>query len=275
MKKELVMVAKRGLAIVNENSPTILTGLAVVGVIGAVVLAIKQTPKAIKIWEEKDKKLKEKEEIKATSTEEEYSEKKYKKDKLIIKLETMIELTKVYAPVGLLMVGSIASMIGANQINLKRLATVTSLYSASQETLKKWQEKTFETVGKTKEAEIHGKVCDDILEKHPLDRNFIMHTGHGETLCYDPMTDRYFKSDIEFIRKTMNDFNFALRSDMAMSLNEFYEMLNLGTAKLSEDVGWTANHPMELRFDSRLASDGTPCLVLDYVVEPIYQYRDW
>lgn len=272
MKAELISLAKKGLAMANENSPTILTGLAIVGVIGIVAATIKVTPKAVKLLEEKDKQIKELEEKKAA---EEIDESTYKKEKTTVLVHTGFELAKTYAPVAIIGVGTVSAVIGANKINLKRLATVTSLYSASDKALKEWKDKTLETVGKTKTAEINGKVHDDILAEHPVNRSNVIITGKGGTLCYDVMSGRYFESDIEFIRRKMNDFNFSLIHEYAMSLNEFYEMLGLDSNRLGENVGWTSNNPMEIKFDSRLASDGRPCLVLDYAVGPLYSYRDY
>lgn len=275
MKTELIHLAKKASAIVNKNSPTILAALAIAGVGGVIVATVKATPKALKLLEEKDKKM---EELKAeyeSSSEEEMTDEAYAKQKRTVIIDTGLQLAKVYAPVVIIAGVTIVSIVCANKINLKRLATVTSLYSVSEKTLKEYKQKTLETVGKTKEAEIEGKVHDDLLSQNPLDRSNVIVTGSGETLCYDIMSGRYFKSDIEHIRKRMNDFNYALNHDYALSLNDFYEMLGLDTIGLAEDIGWNTAEPMEIRFDSRLASNGSPCLVLDYSAKPIWNYRDF
>lgn len=273
MKKELATLIQKGVRIINQNSPTILTGIAVLGIVGIVVTTVKATPKALEILEEKQKKLEELEERQKTKNDE--TEFDYKKEKRIALLDTGLKLAKTYCPVIIISGLTIAAVIFANRINIKRLATVASLYSASDSALKEWKNKTLETVGKSKEAEINGKVNDESLLKHPLDRSNVVITGNGETLCYDKMSGRYFKSDAEYIRKIMNDFNFQLHNEFVLSLNEFYEMLGLDSIDLAEDIGWNANNPLEVRFDSRLASNGSPCLVLDYYVKPIWNYRDF
>jgi hypothetical protein len=100
-------------------------------------------------------------------------------------------------------------------------------------------------------------------------------TGKGDTLCYDTISGRYFKSDIEKIRKIVNDLNLRLRDENSISLNEFYYEFGLDSIKIGDDIGWniSINGYIEPHFSSQLASDGTPCLVLDYMCGPIYDFH--
>ena len=99
-------------------------------------------------------------------------------------------------------------------------------------------------------------------------------TGKGETLCYDSITSRYFKCDIEKLRKVENMMNKRLLSEMYISLNEFYYEIGLNQTDIGDDLGWNIEEGLvDLEFSSQLAEDDTPCLVIGYRVSPRYSFR--
>ena len=63
-------------------------------------------------------------------------------------------------------------------------------------------------------------------------------------------------------------------SENYVSLNDFYDELGIGPTKLGDDLGWDIYKDglIDIAFSSRLAEDGTPCLVMDYSVAPRYEY---
>ena len=95
-------------------------------------------------------------------------------------------------------------------------------------------------------------------------------------MCYDSVSGRYFKSDMETIKKAENELDARLRNEMYVSLNEFYYEIGLEPLRvIGEDLGWNIdNGYLDLNFSSQIASDGTPCLVLDYGVAPRYDFRN-
>ena len=77
-----------------------------------------------------------------------------------------------------------------------------------------------ETIGKKKEQAIRDDIAKDRVTANPV-REVVV-TDRGSTLCYDSLSGRYFKSDIETLRKTVNDLNRRMRDEMFISLNDFY-----------------------------------------------------
>jgi len=58
---------------------------------------------------------------------------------------------------------------------------------------------------------------------------------------------------------------------MFVSLNELYYQLGLTGTKMGDSLGWHIDRGyIDAQFDAQLADDGTPCLVLDFSVEPKY-----
>lgn len=169
---------------------------------------------------------------------------------------------------------TIACIIGANSINLKRNAALVSLYSLSEAALKEYQAKVIETLGKQKERKIKDDIAKDRIVKNPVSDNEIVITNLGDTLCYDSLSGRYFKSDIEKIRQVLNKLSRDLMSEMFIDLNQVYSELNLKGTKMGDMVGWHIDDGLiEPDFSSQLTENGTPCLVLDFVTEPRYNHN--
>lgn len=257
MKEQLKKVG----ALISKNSPTILTGFAVAGLITTSVMAVRVTPNALRLLE----------------LERDYRRKKQSPE---LNKRDIVKLTwKVYLPPVIMGGATIACIIGANSIGMRRNAALASVYSLTEATLKEYQGKVVETLGVTKEQKIRDEIAKDRIEANPVDETQIIFTGKGETLCYDSLSGRYFKSDIEKIRKAENKLNRDLLTDNFVSLNEVYEELGLPRIQLGDEMGWSlwideADSLVSMKFSSQLTTDGVPCLVLDYAVRPRFDYMD-
>ena len=99
--------------------------------------------------------------------------------------------------------------------------------------------------------------------------NEVIFTGKGSVMCYDSLSGRYFKSDIEQIRRVVNELNRNLLSDMFLTVNELYYAIGLSGTKLGDMMGWDIDKGMlEIDFSAQLTEEGEPCLVLNYSTEP-------
>jgi len=238
-----------------KHGPEILTGMGVVGMLSTVVLAVKVTPKAIRLIDEQQ----------------EFSQ---ERDGRCLKTTEVVRAAwKCYIPSAVTGLMSISCLIGASAVNVKRNAALATAYALSDTALKEYQAKVVETVGVKKEQTVRDAVVKEKVENNPMSNKEVIITGTGETVCYDAVSGRYFKSDIEKLRKAENILNRRLMDEMYISLNEFYYDIGLPAVKLGDSLGWNINDGMvDLDFRSQLADDGTPCLVLDYRVAPKYNY---
>ena len=242
---------------VSKNSPAILTGFAVAGLVGTVVLAVKATPTALDLInaEKLDR-------IDAGV-----------EDESLSVVDTVKVAYKPYIPAAALGIASVACIIGANHVSSRRTAVLASAYSLTDATLKEYQNKVKEVVGEKKVTEIKDSIAQDRLDKNPVSEKTVVMTGRGETLMFESLSGRYFKSDIETVRRIQNDINQQLLGEMWVSLNELYDALGLEHTRLGDEMGWEPDNMLEFDFRSKLATDGTPCLVIDYVVDPKIERR--
>lgn len=254
MKKEIANSFLSLKTAIKKHSPEILTGIGIAGMITTTVMAVRATPKALILIEER------KEEIGAE------------------KLEAMDMVRTTWAcyiPAAITGTLSVVCLIGANSVNARRNAALATAYTLSESALKDYQGKVIEMFGEKKNETVKDAMAKDKVEKNPVVTREVIITEKGNTLCYDAISGRYFKSDIEKIKKAECELNRQILDDMYVSLNDFYYEIGLDSVKLGDELGWNVDSGyIDLSFSSQLASDGTPCLVIDYSVAPRYDYRN-
>lgn len=252
-KPDVAKLCKTAHDRVVKYGPEILTGVGIAGMITTTVLAVKATPKALELLEEK---------------------KKEEKVEKLAPIETVKACWKPYIPAGVTCAASVACLIGASSANMKRNAAIATAYKLSETALSEYREKVIETVGDKKEQLIRDKVAEERLKNDPVSKKEVIITGKGKSLCYDALSGRYFESDMEKIQKVENAINKRMLSEMYISLNEFYDELGLSRMyPLGDDLGWKLDDGLlEITFSPLLTDDGRPCLALDYNIVPKYDY---
>lgn len=251
---KLLKVVKRS---VEKRTPEILTGIGIAGMATTVVLAVRATPKAMELIE-----------LKQCENAGEMGD-----IEKLTPMETLKVAWKPYIPALLTGLGSTACLIGGISVSARRTAALATAYKISETALSEYKEKMVEAIGEKKVKAIKEKIDSEKMEKDPVSKSEVIITEKGNTLCYDALSGRYFKSDIEKIKKVVNEINRQLIYDMYVSLNEFYDELGLPNTKLGGELGWSLEDGLvEPSFSSQIADDGTPCIVLDYNVAPRYDY---
>ena len=237
--------------IVDEHSPEILTGLGIAGMIGTTIMAVRATPKALILIEER----------------------KIETDVDNLTPMELVKTTwKCYIPAVVTGGLSTTCLIGASSVNARRNAALATAYTISESALKDYQEKVVEVIGEKKEKAVQEAVIKEKLERNPVRNNEVIITEKGNTLCYDSISGRYFKSDIDAIKSAINDLNRDMLTEMFISLNDLYYALGLQSVVIGNQLGWKIEDGLiDIYFTSQLAEDGTPCLVLEYDVIPRYR----
>lgn len=254
--------------VMKKHSPEILTGIGIAGMISTVVLAVKATPKAMELIEEE----------KLNRIPEDYEPEKDPKPEGLTTLETVKLAWKPYIPAVITGVASVACLIGANSVHVRRNAALATAYQLSTTALSDYREKVVETIGEKKENNIRDKVAKKQVEEHPLTDTQIIMTGKGNTLCYDSHSDRYFRSDIDKIRNAVLDLNERMinGNEMYVSLNDFYDEIGLKHTDTGDLVGWRIDKgKIDIRYSAQLTDDNEPCIVLDHMLPPEYGFDEY
>lgn len=240
----------------NKYSPQILLGTGIAGFIGSIIITAKQAPKAKKAVEELHEELGK-------------SDKEYTKHEIIF--EEFKTAAPYYIPTIVTASASAGCILGSYKISSARTAAIAAAYELTKEGLKEYKEKVKEVVGEKKEEKIRHEIAQDRVNKAPRDeagnRNEVMMTD-GQTLFYDCYGGRYFRSTVNEIRKAEKLIADRLNSEMYIELNELYYQLGVSNTKLGDMVGFNVDDGIEIYFNSVVAPDDTPCLVLDYMCGP-------
>ena len=229
LNKSLKML-KMGL---RKNSPTILVSFGVSGTVLTAYLTGKASFKAAN--ELRDKELEIKDAIK--------------------------EVFPLYIPAVISGIATIGFIVGANRISSKRAAAAYSVMTISERMFEEYKEKVIEKIGERKEQEIRDEIAQDRVEANKPNTILV---GSGEVICCELGTGRYFKSDMETLRKAQNDINAKLVRELYVPLSEFYYIIGLSPTSYSWDVGWVSEKHMALEFSTVLTDDNKPCLAFEY-----------
>lgn len=247
----------------KDNTPLILTATAVAGVVSTAILAVRATPQAMRdIWDaEQDLNLYDPE---ALTTRDDRTTRELVVDRVKV-------TWKLYLPAALSGAATIACIIGAHTTHTRRGAAIMSAYTLTERAYREYREELVRREGESKDEKIRSGISEkNISENPPKDSQVIL--AGGESLCYDSVSGRYFKSDIETIRRAVNDVNQSVINHMYVSHNDFYLAIGLPPVSLGEELGWTTDNMMEIDFSSILTEENKPALYLDYRVGPIRDY---
>jgi hypothetical protein len=252
-KINFAKLAKDTKTVLAKYSPEILTGIGVAGMVTSTVLAVRATPKALKHIEDAQ----------------------YEKGDNLTFGEKVKATWKDYIPAVATGVTASACIIGASSINYKRNAALAAAYTLSETAFSEYKEKIIETIGEKKEQIIKEEIAAEKVQNTPVDAKNVIITGKGTTLCLDVKFKQYFESDIESIRRAVNNLNARLNSgEEYVSLNDFYDELGIDRIDIGEELGWNLGRDgmVEIDFGTALTKDGRPCITINYCVAPRYEY---
>lgn len=233
-----------------KHSPEILMGFGIAGWAVGTVLAVKATPKAVRCIED------------AT----------YEKEDDLTPMEVVKAAWKCYIPAAVTCMVATGCLIGSCSTSVRRHAALATAYKLSETALDEYREQVVETVGEKKEKAIQDKVNEKQIEKAPVDQHHIINTGRGTTLFLDPLSQRYFYSDLEFVRRAENNLNKEILHSMygTVNVNEFYDEIGLERTDTGDMMGWNTDSMLDLNITPGATPWGEPCFVIGHYHRPDY-----
>ena len=256
---------KHGGKFIVKHAPTILTGVGTAGVVAAIILTAKKAPDAKKELDEA------KEEWEAV----EDKEKRVKADYIFKKIRIG---AKHYWGVAVIVGGAIICFWTANRISLKRIMSAVTAASIAAKSKEELEEKIKELDGEKHLQKIKDEIDGDKIKNDPPVMDKIYNTGYGNHLCYEPITGRYFYSNIEKVKLAVIECKKMLLNDQYLSIQDWFNELNIDTTDLH--LCWSIEDPndvndFDIHFSSQLTSEGIPVLVIQYETNPVMESRNW
>lgn len=236
---------------VTANSPELLVGTAIVGVITTGFLAAKAGYKAAN----KVRDFEEVEERETTSQEK-------------------FQLTWLtYASPALTGATTIAAVLGAHLIHTKRYAALAGFYAVAANRADDLQDQVEKHLGPKKQQEVQDAIAQKTADRdsESIDNEIVFLDG-GTELCYDEFTARWFMGSHSVIEKAFLNLNLQLAKEGSASLNDFHDFLGLPPSQIGADMGWRGQDHVEPKFGSTTNKEGKPAIAFYFHENPTYDF---
>ena len=254
MNKPKIFV-KIGKTIAKSN-PKVLTAVGLIGMAAACVMAASETPKALdEIHSLKREHAETGEHIKV--------------------IEYVKAVGPKYVKTCLIFAAAGICILESDTIQRNKELAAIALANIYDESRRIYKDKVIETIGSDKEDDICRSIDKDLVSK-PSNETDITKTSKGNSLCYDALSGRYFRSSIEEINASINRLNNRLNNETYISLNDMYEEFELECTEIGDLLGWHADFGLiEPRFSSQIAYNDEPCVVMHLNIRPSQGYDDY
>lgn len=247
-----LMVSKVGFGL-KKKSPELFMATGIIGVAATVVVACKATLKIDDILDEREAQLLKIQEFEdANGNSEEYTADDAKKDRLIVKTQTVVKLTKLYAPAIGLGFASITCILASNNILKKRNAAIAAAYAAVDKSFKEYRDRVIDRFGEEVDQQLRYNIKPTEVEEKEVNEKGKEKTVRKTIEVADPKTSGYVKYFVKgnpnwendedyilsFLNAEQNYANDRLRAVGHLTLNEVYESLGFKKTKAGMVVGW-------------------------------------
>lgn len=247
-------LAKQAKKLISDNSPALLTAIAVTGTLTTAYFAGKASFKAADIIRE--------EEASRVGLNEEY-----------ISFTTKEKFDLVwqeYIPAAASAALTVLAIVGVNQIGTRRAAALASAASISEKAFGEYKAKVVDRMGKDKEQALRDEIVQDKIKNDPINQH-VQFVG-DVYLFFDAWSGREFYSNAQLIRQAQNDINYELTHNNYESLSTFYNQIGLETTQESDGIGWNANKLLEIEFDPIKTHDNRPAISVIFRTKPTDSY---
>lgn len=235
---------------ITKHSPEILMGFGIAGMVASTVLAVGATPKALRCIED--------------ATEEKGDD--------LSPMEIVKATWKCYIPAAVAGAAATGCLIGSCSVSMRRNSALVAAYKLSSTALDEYREQVVETIGEKKEKDVQDKVAQKQIDKVPVEEHNVLNTGKGTTLFLDPLSQRYFLSDIELVRRAENRINKEMIHGLygTCNINDFYDELGIPRTDTGDMMGWNTERLVDLNIVPGMTERGEPCLVVGHYNRPDY-----
>lgn len=210
--------------LLKKYSPLILTSVSVIGSITSTVLAVKVTPKALKL----------------------INEAKKEKGSNLTKTEIVKVAWKPYIPTVISLATTITSILSLHILNQRTQNALMTAYTTLNNLHQEYIAKTKELYGDDADQ----KVRNAILNDQPM---MIKDLTDGKQLFWDYQSLRFFESTIDEVLRAENQLNAEFAASGAVTLNDFYDLLGLERQFAAQEIGWYDHGTFfEIKFENQL-----------------------
>jgi len=238
-------------------SPTILSCISAVGVVATAVLAVKATPKSLKLCE-------------ALRLERvnDYQEEP-------TKMDYIREAWKCYIPAATVGICTIACIFGANGFNKRRQAAILSAYALLDQSFKEYKSKVSELYGDDSNNKIQNEIAKERY------KNFNKSTNDETLIFYEEHYGKLFERTMLQVKTAEYELNRKLALEGEVNLNYFFELLGLEKTEAGDILGWSMDssfvfysYPwIDFGHETVEMDDGMECNIINILTAPLTNFN--
>lgn len=172
----------------------------------------------------------------------------------------------VYLPAIGMLVLSAGCIIGGCAAGERKAAIMASLYSASEASLRRLEEKVVKEIGPEKADELHEAAVKELAEANPPTPSNVKLTGKGNDLFFETRTGQWIRSSYNAVKNDEVTFNQYI-TDMCkiLDFNEWLECLGGDRAGFGDMFGFGPDWRLKLKISSEMRTeDGQLYYIIDY-----------
>lgn len=178
-----------------------------------------------------------------------YDEKAYSKDQTVIRIKTILAVSKLYAPAAGLLLLSASLMTGSHVTLTRRNAATAAAYASVDKAFQEYRERVRTQLGKDVDDEMRygTRTVQETIEGDDGKKKVVKHTrvADGAPSMYAKFFDEFsprWVRDPEynriFLQSQQGYFNQMLQTQGFVFLNDVYEALGIEKTKAGQIVGW-------------------------------------
>lgn len=232
----------------QKNSPALLFGVGIVGVVGTAVLASRATLKLDEHLEATQEKLTLAKEL-YQQDHGDYDAMDYKQDVTYIYIRSALSIGRLYAPAVGCAALTVGSLAGSHHILSKRNAGLAAAYTALDKTFKEYRGRVVESLGEEEDRKfmhpsktITEKKIDEKGKETDVERTVLSDKGGSPyTFFFDEMCQNWSKEHMYnqvFLQCQQSYANQRLRARGHVFLNDVLDSLGLERTPAGAVTGW-------------------------------------
>lgn len=267
----------RQLLHLQKASPRIMFIGGVATAVGSTVMACRATLKLSEVLDKADDLKAKAEVLHDRGMNVDYTDKQYSKDLTVIKIKTVLDITKLYGPAVGLGVISVALLTGSHITMNRRNASLTAAYAATDQAFQKYRDRVKEQLGDDADREFRygSTVVQETVEGDDGKKKTVKKTRVGDHLehsqyarFFDKLCENW-KANSEynmiFLKAQQNYANDMLQARGHVFLNEIYDMLGIERSGAGAVVGWLHGKGGDDYIDFGIFDDKANQRVRDFV----------
>lgn len=277
--KPIAMKFGRQLLHLQKNSPQVMFVGGVTAGVASTVMACRATLKLSDVLAQSEE-LRDKAEMLHERAKDdialEYTDKQYAKDLTVIKVRTILNVSKLYAPAAGLAMISVGLLTGSHITLNRRNASLTAAYAAVDQAFDKYRERVKEQLGDDADRDFRygTRTVEETTETADGKKKVVKHTrvANGTPSQYARFFDQLcpdWKKNPEynmiFLKAQQNYANDLLQARGHVFLNEIYDMLGIERTGAGAAVGWVHGKGGDDYIDFGIFDDKNNDRVRDFV----------